>query len=188
MTERYGDWMQTYTSIQYWPFDPRSEDICIEDIAHALSNICRYAGHCKSFYSVAEHSVYVSLIVPPEHALTALLHDATEAYVVDVPRPLKRFLTNYKEIEQANWCAIADHFGLCREMPQCVKDADNAVLLAEKEYVMGPQPKPWAHIDLPEGLVEAADSAILGLGMGSCAYLPERAKELFMERYTELTA
>jgi len=185
-TERYGDWMQTYTGKQYWPIDPRPEEVCIEDIAHALSNICRYAGHCKSFYSVAEHSIYVSLIVQPEHALTALLHDATEAYVVDVPRPLKRFLANYKEIEQSNWIAIADKFGLPHEMPREIKDADNAVLLAEKEYVMGPQPHAWAHIDLPEGLVEAADSAILGLGMGSCAYLPERAKELFMDRYQEL--
>lgn len=186
MTQRHGDWMQTFTGVQYWPVDPRPDDVCIEDIAHALSNICRYAGHCKSFYSVAEHSVYVSLIVPPEHALTALLHDATEAYIVDVPRPLKRFLTNYKDIEQANWVAIADHFSLPHDIPQCVKDADNAVLYAEKEYVMGAQPAPWADIDLPDGLIDAADSAILGVGMGSCAHLPDNAKVLFMERYNEI--
>ena len=183
--QRIGDWMQTYSGIQYWPCDPRVDEVCIEDIAHALSNICRYAGHCKSFYSVAEHSVYVSLIVPPEHALTALLHDATEAYVVDVPRPLKRFLTNYKEIEQRNWMAIADKFNIPHDMPQCIKDADNAVLLAEKEYVMGPQPHPWAHMPLPEGLQDAADSAMLGHLSMAC--LPDAAKARFMERYNEIT-
>jgi len=184
-SNRLGDWISTFSGVQYWPCDPRPSEVCIEDIAHALSNICRYAGHCKSFYSVAEHSVYVSLIVPPEHALTALLHDATEAYCVDVPRPLKRFLTNYKEIEQRNWVAIADKFSLPHDMPQCVKDADNAVFLAEKEYVMGPQPHAWAHIELPEGMQDAADSAMLGYLSMAC--LPEAAKARFMERYNEIT-
>lgn len=182
---RNGDWMQTYTGKQYWPIDPRPEDVCIEDIAHALSNLCRYAGHCTKFYSVAEHSVYVSLIVPPEYALQALLHDATEAYIVDVPRPLKRWIKGYADIEEMNWHAIAECFGLPVQMHQSVKDADNAVLLAEKEYIMGPQPAPWAHIPLPDGLIDAADSAIVG--HLSIACLPDQAFNRFMERYAELT-
>jgi hypothetical protein len=90
---RLGNWMQTQFGNQFWPLDPRPEDFDIKEIASALGKACRYAGHCFGFYSVAEHSVLVSQIVPPEFALTALMHDATEAYLVDIPRPLKPYLT-----------------------------------------------------------------------------------------------
>ena len=69
VSARKGDWMQTYTGRQFWPIDPRANEVHIEDIAHALSMMCRYNGHCRTFYSVAEHSVLVSQHVPPEHAL-----------------------------------------------------------------------------------------------------------------------
>lgn len=140
---RVGNWMQTYTGVQFWPMDPRPEEIRIEDIAHALSNCCRYAGHCTNFYSVAEHSLYVSRVVAPEHALQALLHDATEAYLVDVPRPLKRYLTNYHEIEDTLWKAVAERFSVQVELHPSIKEADNAVLLAEAAQIMGPKPAPW---------------------------------------------
>src|SRR5438128_12538670 len=83
-----GDWMQTYTGRAFYPLDPRLDDICIEDIAHALSMLCRYGGQCQEFYSVAEHSVLMSYAVNPQHALWALLHDATESYMGDLIRPL----------------------------------------------------------------------------------------------------
>jgi len=141
--QRRGNWMQTYTGRQFWPIDPRPEEVDLDDIAHALANACRFAGHCESFYSVAEHSLLVSLVVPPEHALTALLHDATEAYLVDIPRPLKPYLPGYKELEARVWDAIAQKFELPREMPPCVKDADSALLLAEQQQIMKPAPAPW---------------------------------------------
>lgn len=140
---RIGDWMQTATGKQFWPIDPRAEEVDILDIAAALSKQCRYGGHCKWTYSVAQHSVYVSHQVPGEHALTALLHDATEAYCVDVPRPLKAFLAGYAAIEARLWAVIAERFGLPEQMPACVHEADNAVLLAEKAQVMLPSPVPW---------------------------------------------
>lgn len=140
---RAGDWMQTASGRQFWPLDPRPEEIYIEDIAAALSKLCRYGGHCAWPYSVAQHSVYVSHQVPREHALAALLHDATEAYCADVPRPLKRHLTGYAEIEQRIWCAVAAKFKLPEQLPQCVHDADNAVLLAEKAQIMLPSPAAW---------------------------------------------
>jgi uncharacterized protein len=151
--EPSGNWMQTFSGGRFYPADPRPEQISIEDIARALSRLCRYAGHCEQFYSVAQHSVYVSAFVPVEHQLTALLHDATEAYLVDIPRPLKRMLPAYELIEDNLWRVIASEFGLPAEMPQCVKDADNAVLLAEKAQILKasepwPIPGPAAPVDI----------------------------------------
>lgn len=129
---RKGDFLQTYTGKQYYPLDPHAEDVCIEDIAHSLSLQCRYAGHVKEFYSVAEHSVHIARWLfkyyGRESAKYGLLHDATEAYLVDVPRPVKPSLTNYKAIEAANWSVIAERFGLVDEMPECVHVADNRII------------------------------------------------------------
>ncbi|MBT9467116.1 hypothetical protein [Hydrogenophaga sp.] len=140
---RRGDWMQTATGRQFWPLDPRPEEVDILDIAAHLSKICRYNGACDWHYSVAQHSVYVSHQVPPEHALAGLLHDATEAYCCDIHRPLKRNLIGYAEIEHGVWLAVAERFGLGVELPECVHVADNAVLLAEKAQIMRPAPAPW---------------------------------------------
>lgn len=171
--ERTGNWMQTYTGRQFWPLDPRADEVDIVDIAHALANSCRYAGHCHGFYSVAEHSVLLSHIVPPEDAFAALMHDATEAYVVDVPRPLKPFLPGYKEIETRVWSAIAAAFGLAEELPESVKLADTAILLAERDQVMGTPPADWGI----EG--EAPEVTIRFLN-------PWNAKEAFLDRFEEL--
>ena len=81
MSERRGDWIQTYLGIQFWPLDPRPEEVMLFDIAHSLSNMCRFTGHCREFYSVAQHSVIVSQNVPREDAAWGLLHDASEAYM-----------------------------------------------------------------------------------------------------------
>lgn len=140
MTPRKGDFMQVWTGGIYWPLDPRAEEVYIEDIAHSLAMQCRYGGHCSPYYSVAEHSVHVSRLVPPHMALLGLLHDATEAYLSDVIRPLKRHLTNYKEIEQLNWLAIAERFGLPAagiEWPEIHK-ADAAMLHAEGLALLKP--------------------------------------------------
>lgn len=140
---RRGDWMQTATGKQFWPLDPRPEEVDILDIAAHLSKICRYNGACDWHYSVAQHSVYVSHQVPPEHALAGLLHDAAEAYCCDIHRPLKVHLCGYAEIEAGIWSTIAARFGLAEELPASVHDADNAVLLAEKAQIMRPSPASW---------------------------------------------
>ena len=133
-----GDWMQTFSGQRFYPLDPRPEEINADDIAHALSLLCRYGGHVDRFYSVAEHCVLMSEAVAPEHALYALLHDATEAYVCDVPRPLKRQLAGYREIEEMVWLAIAERFGLppTSVLPAEVKEADNRILLTERDALM----------------------------------------------------
>lgn len=133
---RRGDWMTTASGRKFWPLDPRPEEVDVEDIAASLSNLCRYNGHCRWHYSVAQHSVYVSHRVPPGMELVGLMHDATEAYCADVPRPLKRFLANYAEIETGIWLAIAERFGLPLHIPEEVHQVDNAVLVAEMQQIM----------------------------------------------------
>ncbi|MBB4235015.1 hypothetical protein [Rhizobium esperanzae] len=131
---RYGDFMQTATGRKFWPLDPRRDEVFIEDIAHSLSLQCRYAGHCLRFYSVAEHSVLMARKLRWEGvdvALWALLHDASEAYLVDVPRPVKPYLTGYKEAEARVMAAVADRYSLAREMPAEVHEADERIIADE---------------------------------------------------------
>lgn len=130
--ERRGDFMQTYTGRQFWPLDPRPEEVDIRDIAHSLSLQCRFAGHCRRFYSVAEHSTLMARWLRGKHgvevALWGLLHDASEAYLVDVPRPVKPHLAGYRAAEDSVMRAICERFGLECEMPSEVHDADNRIL------------------------------------------------------------
>jgi hypothetical protein len=139
-----GDWMQTYTGRQFYPMDPHPNDVDRLDIAHALSLLCRYNGHVQRFYSVAEHCVLMSEAVAPEYALWALLHDATEAYVGDMIRPLKRSMPDYVAAEDRVMFAIAAKFGLTGPMPAEVKDADNRVLLTERASLMPSNGHAWA--------------------------------------------
>jgi hypothetical protein len=176
MSERYGDWIQTYTGRQFWPLDPRPDEIFIEDIAHSLSNQCRYSGHCESFYSVAQHSVLVSWAVPQEYAMWGLLHDAAEAYLVDLPRPLKRFSemgTLYRGIEAQLMLQVCSRFGLDIVEPECVKYADNVLLMTEKRDLMKHAPAKWVETAVPlnERIYPAE---------------PREAKAMFLRRYYAL--
>jgi len=152
MTPRKGDWIQTFTGRCFWPLDPKPEEVFIEDIAHALSMTCRFAGHCTRFYSVAEHSVNVSRLVPPEDALWGLLHDAAEAYSADIPRPLKRFLTEWKPMEDAITNVIVQKFGLPSEEPRSVKEADWRILADEQSALMSPCEQGWSDMAEPFGI------------------------------------
>jgi hypothetical protein len=135
-TDDRGNWMQTNSGGRFYPMGPLPSEIDPSDIAHALSLLCRYGGHVDRFYSVAEHCVLMSLAVAPENALAALLHDATEAYVVDVPRPVKQYLSEYKVIEDRVWAAIATRFDLPLELPAEVHQADNRILINEHRTLM----------------------------------------------------
>lgn len=124
----------TYTGKKFRHLDPRPEDVCIEDIAHALSRLCRYTGHVDApLYSVAQHSVLVSHNCNTKDAMWGLLHDATEAYVADMSRPLKQApgMEGYRLYERKAAHAICDHFGLDREEPVSVKHADCRMLTTE---------------------------------------------------------
>lgn len=152
LEHRHGDWMQTYTGRAFWPLDPRAKDVDIVDIAHALAHQCRYAGHCNAFYSVAQHSVLVAQAVPEDIRLEALLHDASEAYLVDVPRPVKRFLLGYREAEERVERAIAARFGLAYPWDARIKEVDDRILHDERAALMGDAPRDWNLQGAPLGI------------------------------------
>lgn len=150
MTERLGDWMQTYPSgTQFWPLDPRPEEVHAEDVAHALSHVCRFGGHCRQFYSVAEHSVRVAMLLPPPLRLWGLLHDAAEAYLGDMVRPLKHGMPQYRDAEFNLMRCVVQRFNLSPDYcPDEVTQADEVLLATEKRDLLRPPPAPW---DVPQG-------------------------------------
>jgi len=158
--------------------DPKAIDISIEDIAHSLSNQCRFNGHTREFYSVAQHCVLVSENVPPELALEGLLHDAGEAYVSDLAKPLKVLVKGkFAAIEKAVDIEVCKAFDL--DYADChtgaVKEADKRVLATEKRELMdGRDDTIWGE------LLKPYDFAIDPLP-------PKKAKQAFLQRYDELT-
>lgn len=173
-------WIQTYTGRQFWPLDPRPEDVDILDIAHHLSNACRFAGAVHKFYSVAQHSVLVSEIVPKEMALVGLLHDAPEAYMGDLVKPIKshRDFYEYVRYEKQLWYAVTAQFGLPEHIPDEVHEADGRALVTERRDLLPPRPPGWEQT--ARGDWDPLDLSIIPLQ-------PERAEECFLRRYEEIT-
>ena len=172
-------WIETSSARTFDLSDPQPEDICIDDIAHALANLCRWTGHCRIFYSVAEHSIHVSHLVPAQDALWGLLHDAAEAYVGDVSSPLKAVLGTayrvpYKQVEKA----IKRHFNL-GEFPDSVKVADAQMLWHEKLQLLSPRVK-WERGDELEKLCADVKLPVLQL------WSPREAEEAFLQVYEQL--
>lgn len=133
----YSNCIRTYTGKYLDVFNPDPEMICIEDIAHALSHTARFSGHLTKFYSVAAHSVWCAKFVKrDEFKLAALLHDASEAYLTDVPRPIKKQLPQYKVIEDNLMRVIADKFGFEYPLHPFVKEIDNMALQWEWDNLM----------------------------------------------------
>jgi hypothetical protein len=133
MFKERHDFVRTFTGKKWYHNAPEPDDVDFRDIAHALSNITRYTGHLNVFYSVAEHSVRVSRLVPRCDAKEALLHDAAEAYLNDLSRPFKRSpgMEVYKYYEAITDAAIETHFGI-RSRPDSVTYADTVCLFWEK--------------------------------------------------------
>lgn len=118
-----------HSGILFDVFNPKPEDINIIDIAHALSNLCRYGGHCPNFYSVAQHSVLCSLQPGSlQEQMEFLMHDASEAYLIDLPRPIKRNMSNYMEIEESLLKVICEHYKLTYPLSKRTHEIDNLIL------------------------------------------------------------
>jgi 5'-deoxynucleotidase YfbR-like HD superfamily hydrolase len=162
--------------------DPASIDI--EDIATALSRICRFTGHTRSFYSVAQHSVSVSRLVPPEYALQGLLHDASEAYLGDVSSPLKQLLPDYRAIEARVEAAIAERFGFYLPLHPVVKQADLRMLVTERRDLMPQALPPYAGVDKQAWYWTESLEAKTRRIVSQTTY---EARLYFLERYYALT-
>lgn len=177
MTEiRTTDWYQTFLSKQFFILEPRPEDVDVRDIAHHLALQNRFGGATRVPYSVAEHSVRASRIVPPEDALWALLHDAHEAYCQDVVRPLKKQLRDYGPIEDRMARTVAERFGLWSPMPASVRRADEIMLVTEMRDLMGSPPAPWVFNEEVQPLAQTI-----------YPWSWEEAERSFLRRFEELT-
>lgn len=170
-------WIQTFTGKRLDLDPPSPDQIDIEDIAHGLSMLCRFNGQCTRFYSVAEHSVHVSHGIAPKLALVGLLHDAAEAYLGDVPSPLKKQLSQFSEFEHHMGEAIGAKFGINADLfkDKELKRADVQLLIDEKAVLMVDAPEPW-----PLGAPDIKDTSRI-----EC-WGPEEAKTRFLERFGEL--
>lgn len=176
-----GSWMQTYTGKAFYAMDARAEDIDIADIAHSLSLQCRYNGHVDRFYSVAEHCVLLAELFPddPNMALWALLHDAAEAYIGDMVRPLKKHMPTFMEIDDHITSLVAQRFELVGTViPPEVHHVDSQILHNEREALMArvQPPQPW---DVPGGPIPGVE--IIG-------HSPEVIEEAYLTTFARLIA
>lgn len=167
--------IRTYTGLKVSLVDLDPNDVRIEDIAHALASAARFNGHTRVPYSVAQHSVFVAEHLSPDLALQGLLHDAAEAYVVDIPTPLKRILTNYKEIEDGVQRSICKAFGIPEVLDPQVKIVDSRALATEGRDLHHPT---WHWQDLPQGPYE---ERIVH------AWTPEEAELNFLNKFYQLS-
>lgn len=168
-----GDWIQTYTGKCFYPLDPQPDDIDIVDIAHALSGMPRFNMHSSRHYSVAEHSILVACHVAQECSdplvvLAALLHDASEAYLCDVPRPLKTMpeMAAYRAMEARAESVIAAKFGVPWPLPAIVKVHDERALATEYRDLVPVKRAPWnlratPWEDMSEGCLRSTTDAMV---------------------------
>ena len=169
-------YIETYTGKKITFLNPHPNMISIVDIAHSLSMQCRYTGHCKNFYSIAEHSLLVASLCHEENMLHALLHDASEAYLTDVATPIKEHLHNYREMECRLMEVIFESFGMSPVLPHEVKEKDKLAFKIEaskllqsggKDWINGDELKPYKHISL-------------------CSLSPPKVKEMFINEFDRL--
>lgn len=159
--------IRTYSGLYFNVVEPSIEMISIEDIAHSLAYQCRFGGHIPKFYSVAQHSIECSYEASKEKKLEALLHDASEAYLLDIPKPIKVNLPDYVKLEETVMGLISEKFGIGHPICEEVKEIDRRMLEYEWETIMLEKNKSTQHY------VEFLS--------------PQRAKNLFMKEFKKLS-
>jgi len=168
-------WLNTFSGKKIYPLNPDPYHITIYDIAHSLSHQCRFTGHTKDFYSIAQHCVLVSYLCNHENALYGLLHDASEYILVDIPSPLKRSkeFSFYREIEKKVQKVIYNKFGLFNDEPLDVKQADALLLSTEARDLLNSIHPDWIMKFKP------IPFKIEALG-------PKEAEKLFLDRFNDI--
>lgn len=179
MNIKHDSYIQTFTGKHFYLVNPTEDMICIEDIAHALSMQCRFAGHINKFYSVAEHSVYVAELCNPENRMAGLLHDASEAYIADIASPFKPFLSNYKELEENIMKVISKKFKFEFPFNEDIHQSDIAQLKTEAKTLLNNKPA-WAYED--RYATPNKPSGVVPFGLE-----PSRAEHLFLTTYRYLS-
>lgn len=174
MSEHY---VSTFLGNRFYPLEPRIDDIEIEDIAHGLAYQCRFNGQTNAFYSVAQHSLIVASQVSDELKLAALLHDAAEAYLGDMVKPLKLLLPAFSEIEDSVTRIIGERFGLDLSHHRDIKRADLVALATEKRDLMPYSTESWTSLQGIEALPDAIRTM-----------QPEQAKQAFLRAFEHLHA
>jgi len=158
-------------------FDPDPDLITISGIAHTLANLCRFGGHCTPFYSVAQHCYHVSYLAPGSERLAGLLHDASEAYLVDIPAPLKTsgLFDEYLKIEETLQAVINQKFGVPIKLSDKIRQADLIMLATERRDFMSPIVEEiWINLPQPQKT-------------GIYPWEPLQAERAFHNRFRELT-
>lgn len=184
-----SSWIITFSGRRFWPLHPNPDDLCIEDIAHALSNICRFTGHVSDFYSVSQHSVLASELmwsVQPTRIdlrLQALLHDASEAYLCDLARPVKHApaLKGYRLAEHTLQTMIYQKFGVPLEEPPELKQIDRELRVTERRQLFD---------RFPDGYDGGSDADDLGMtaDMKITPWMPRVAESRFLSQFVYLQA
>lgn len=174
-------YFRTHTGRRVYPLSPSASEISIFDVAHSLSQMCRFLGHTTAFYSVAQHSVLVSENVPQEDALWGLLHDASEAYLCDLPAPIKRDpeMNIYRIAEDRLMRAVCERYDLRPEMPRSVKVADKVLLATEFRDVTTMDDRDWIANECGASPLD---------GYYIVGWPPIVAEQRFLDRFEELTA
>ena len=179
-----GPYIQTVSGRRFNPFEPDPNEIDIGDIARALSHQCRFGGNCRTFYSVAQHSCLVADLLDEgngdlDAVLWALLHDASEAYLVDLPHPLKHrspLGALYAEVEDRLQAAILRRFGLPSQPPGRLKQVDRGLLAMERRALQD-DVWHWPELDGVEPLELVIEP-----------WLPDRARDEFLARFERIQA
>ncbi len=170
-------YVSTYLGHRFHPAAPRVDDVHIEDIAHGLAFQCRFNGQTRSFYSVAQHSLFVAALVPARLKLAALLHDAAEAYLGDMVKPLKALFPEFSRMEQAVMAIIGQRFGTAGFDAPAIKRADLIALATEKRDLMPNSCEPWPTL-----------SGIAPVPARIQPLAPHEAKAAFLGRFEEFGA
>ena len=168
-------YVSTYLGHRFHPAAPCIDDVHIEDIAHGLAFQCRFNGQTRSFYSVAQHSLFVAALVAARLKLAALLHDAAEAYLGDMVKPLKALFPEFSRMEQAVMAVIGQRFGTTGFDAAAIKRADLIALATEKRDLMPNSCEPWPTL-----------SGIAPVPARIQPLAPHEAKAAFLERFREL--
>lgn len=170
-------YVSTFLGNRFFLTRPHIDDVAIEDIAHGLAYQCRFNGQTSAFYSVAQHSLMVMALVPPALHFQALLHDAAEAYLGDMVKPLKLLFPEFSVIEARVMEIIGQRFAIdLTRLDLAIKRADLIALATEKRDLMPYSAEAWSYLEgiepLP-GIIAPMD--------------PQAAKEAFLEAFAVLS-